>query len=228
MEEEDDEEEDDEEDEEEEEEEEKGTTTAAPSSSSSPSRTTLTVLRYEDEEHRAHRLESSVRRRRASARGCGTVDGVCVLCGEGDGTHGGRVHLCPKFQNLDKGGREEAYRLVRARAPCWRCGRIGHAKRDCPEAAGAGAGAGAGKAGPVSPTALVHPPSIEIEVGGVLGTDDPFRTYCELLAGAVQREEEGEGRRRVRVMDGGLGNGTRHREENWNTARKSILIVASS
>jgi hypothetical protein len=107
---------------------------------------------------------------------------------------------------------------------CWKCGEFGHAKADCPS------NQSTGKPG------LIQPPSVSLGVSGILNTDRPFGSYCDLLATSIQRNT-------ISVEETGLTNShmtkrqkkqqqtttqqTLQQANNWNRERKSIYIVAS-
>jgi hypothetical protein len=94
--------------------------------------------------------------------------------------------------------------------PCWKCGGSGHKKADCPSLQTTGK------------PRLVQPPSVDVDVSGILHSDNPFNLYCELLSASMEHKS-------VKVFDTGLVNEkNRHQQGNWNSCRKAIYIVAES
>ena len=107
---------------------------------------------------------------------------------------------------------------------CWKCGEFGHTKADCPSNQSTGK------------PKLIQPPSVYLDVSGILDTDRPFGSYCDLLATSIQRST-------ITVEETGLTNShmtkkqkklqqqasqqTLQQANNWNRERKSIYIVAS-
>mmetsp|Transcript_11596 Transcript_11596/g.16913 ORF Transcript_11596/g.16913 Transcript_11596/m.16913 type:complete len:262 (-) Transcript_11596:1806-2591(-) len=91
---------------------------------------------------------------------------------------------------------------------CWKCGEVGHLRADCPSSQRTGK------------PSLIKPPSVEIDVSGILDSDKPFDTYCNLLSTTLQRN--------VRVVETGLVNDkAAHQKGNWNNGRKLIYIIAT-
>jgi len=94
--------------------------------------------------------------------------------------------------------------------PCWKCGDSGHKKADCPSLQTTGK------------PRLVQPPSVDVDVSGILHSNNPFNLYCELLSASLEQKS-------VKVFDTGLVNEkARHQQGNWNNCRKAIYIVAES
>ena len=92
--------------------------------------------------------------------------------------------------------------------PCWKCGELGHRKADCPSTQTS------------SKPQVIRPLVKEIDVSGVLHSENPFNTYCDLLASCIERPN-------VHVVETNLvKDETHHQEGNWNAERKSIYIVA--
>ena len=107
---------------------------------------------------------------------------------------------------------------------CWKCGEFGHTKADCPSNQSTGK------------PKLIQPPKVSLGVSGILDTDRPFGSYCDLLATSIQRST-------IAVEETGLTNShmtkkqkklqqqttqqTLQQANNWNRERKSIYIVAS-
>ncbi len=100
---------------------------------------------------------------------------------------------------------------------CWKCGEFGHVKAECPSNQSTGK------------PQLVKPPTVSLQVAGILSTHRPFGTYCELLSTSIQRTS-------VQVEETGLTNShmkpkqkidNKQELNNWNRDRKSMYIVAS-
>ncbi|KAL9181527.1 hypothetical protein ACHAXT_010332 [Thalassiosira profunda] len=137
------------------------------------------------------------------------VEVPCYLCSE---MH--QVHTC-NLLPPDESERIDVFKKAAALQPCWKCGEVGHQRKDCPSTQQA------------SKPRLVLPPTVELDVGLVMQTSEgPFESYCHLLGTAVERDN-------VEVRDVGLFNSAaRHdnaaNRDNWNRDRKSIFIVASA
>ena len=107
----------------------------------------------------------------------------------------------------------------RALGACWKCGEFGHVKADCPSNQSTGK------------PRLIKPPTVSLKVSGILETDQPFGSYCELLSGSIQRKD-------IAVEETGLTNKhvatskqtkkeNKQEANNWNRDRKSMYIVAT-
>ena len=128
----------------------------------------------------------------------------------------------------DENERIDIFQKAAALNPCWKCGEIGHQRKDCPSTQKA------------DKPRLTLPPTIELDVSSILQSNDgkewvgdetdenkgQFGTYCQLLSTAVQLKN-------VKVLDSGLVKNSAQysnaaNKDNWNRDRKSIFIVASA
>ncbi len=104
---------------------------------------------------------------------------------------------------------------------CWKCGEFGHVKANCPSNQS------------TSKPSLIQPPTIILDISGILQTKQPFGSYCQLLSTSIQRQS-------VVVQETGLTNNhmvvgakqqskqtNKQEANNWNRDRKSMYIVAS-
>ena len=180
---------------------------------------TVPVRIYESIEERQARIEANERRKGAKKRTFADIP--CYLCSEIHPIH--KCNLLPSDENE----RLDIFQKAAALNPCWKCGQVGHMRKDCLSTQQA------------SKPSLVSPPTIDLDVASVLQPDDgattkrkryiskgPFEQYSELLSTAIQRDN-------VKVVDVGLvNNSAQHNNpanhDNWNRDRKSIYIVASS
>ena len=165
---------------------------------------TIDVLVWETEENRHERGEAKARREAAMKRVC-----ECFLCKST--SH--RVNDC-NLLPADVDMQMDIFRKSAASMPCWRCGELGHYKKDCPSVQTAGK------------PSLVRPPQLSLDVSSVLDSDRPFETYCELLSTALDRSN-------IRIEENNLVNNKRsgskrqHTDSNWNSGRKSTLIIGT-
>ena len=165
---------------------------------------TIDVLVWETEEKRHERGEAKARREAAMKRVC-----ECFLCKST--SH--RVNDC-NLLLADVDMQMDIFRKSAESMPCWRCGELGHYKKDCPSVQTAGK------------PSLVRPPQLSLDVSSVLDSDRPFETYCELLSTALDRSN-------VRIEENNLVNNKRsgskrqHTDSNWNSERKSTLIIGT-
>jgi hypothetical protein len=131
---------------------------------------------------------------------------------------------CSNLLPVNEIERLDIFQKAAALQPCWKCGEIGHLKKDCPSTQQS------------SKPSLILPPTLELDIESVLlhGIDDgkaseskgPFENYSRLLATSIQREK-------IKVFDVGLVNSSaqhnnRANGHNWNKDRKSLFIVSSS
>lgn len=164
----------------------------------------ITVQIKETTEERGNRLSYMLRRESLKKKKKGPP---CFLCH--DLQHA--LRACPDLQSKP---REEQLSLLSAehaaRVPCWQCLELGHYKADCPSNALFLSNA---------PPAM-EPPNVAMDVSGVLAKEQPFQSYCQLLADTMQQRE-------TQILDPGLENDGKHQAKNWNSERKSIFIVAT-
>jgi len=178
------------------------------------------VRRYESDEERQARNEANERRKAANKRTFRDVP--CYLCSEIHPIH--KCNLLPPDENE----RMEIFQKAAALNPCWKCGEIGHFRKDCPSTQEA------------SKPSLTLPPTIDLDIASAFQNDGnsgegggntiqikgPFESYCDVLSTAVERDN-------IKVLDVGLlNNSAQHNNaanhDNWNRDRKSIFIVASA
>jgi len=174
---------------------------------------TVPVRKFESAEERQSRIDANKRREGAKKRTFADVP--CYLCSEIHSIH--RCNLLP----ADENERMDIFQKAAALNPCWKCGKIGHFRKDCPSTQQA------------SKPRLALPPTVELDVASVLKpggkrneSKGPFESYCQLLSTAVERDN-------IDVYDVGLvNNSAQHNNaanaDNWNRDRKSIYIVASA
>jgi hypothetical protein len=162
----------------------------------------IEVPQYESQKERQDRRVTTRRRDDAMQRGQRTV---CYMCQSAQ-HHIQKCSLLP----TDEMERIDIFKMAAAAAPCWKCGRVGHNKADCPSDQTS------------SKPSLARPPVARMDVSNVLESEKPFDAYCCLLAGTLQRDQ-------VRLMETGLVNvSAQHQDKNeGNSGRKSIYIVAT-
>jgi hypothetical protein len=164
----------------------------------SASQRCVPVYQFETPSQRAERRLQLQERATADRRGL--VVGDCFLCHSPDHW----LRQCPLFP-ADADKRSSLLQEAARQAPCWNCGKSGHAKTDCPN----------------EKPASCEPPIVELNVCNVLEESDPMPRYCELLLTTVQGPTE-----KVQVIETGLSNESKHQEGNWNSQRKAVYIVA--
>ena len=164
----------------------------------------LEVAQYESPMQRQARLMSATKRRNARQR-----RNPCILCHSTD--H--RVWQCNFFLSSSQ---EDQVKILQRAAdvePCWKCGELGHTKKDCPAS---------DQKSSLPP--LIPRPVTKRDVSNVLQSGDPFASYCNLLSTTIDRQS-------VQIFETGLKNTESFRREhgnNWNRGRKSTYIVATT
>ena len=165
----------------------------------------IPVRQYETPLQRKERVAAAQRRAAATART------FCVLCNSTNHTTYNCGHfVLPSSTSDSKEHNQEIFlRSPREVRPCWKCGEIGHVKADCPSNQTAGR------------PSLIQPPTALMDVSNVLAQDNPFQSYCRLLADTIQRNN-------VHLQEETrlVANHQETQGNNWNNARKSIYIVA--
>lgn len=169
----------------------------------------LDVAQYESPLQRQARLQAAQRRRNAQYRHTSSTR-KCILCQSTN-------HTVSQCHQLTSHSREEQAKILQRAAalePCWRCGELGHKKKDCPSLQVSGL-----------PT-LIPRPVVHLDVSQVMSTDNPFLAYCNLLSSAIDRKSS------VKVLESGLlkinSSNLEHDVANWNGNRKTIFIVATN
>lgn len=167
------------------------------------------VRKYETAEENQARMEAKKLRDGAYRRTF--ANDPCYICGEIHAVH--KCNLLPADENECL----VIFEKAAAMTPCWKCGRLGHFKKDCPM-----------EDGPSKPS-LPLPPTYDLDVSSALavnGDTNPWECYVNLLSSAIERENVG-------VFDVGLVNGAAQHDnaanrDNWNRDRKSMFIIASA
>ncbi len=194
---------------------------------------TVSIQLEESAEERQARKDYMERRERVRRK---PLDGPCFLCGE----ENHNLLTCTVLPTLAM----EAQIKIRqdfhaATVPCWNCLEYGHFRNECPQLT---KGNGIMKNSTSHPPQ--HPPTLKLDVAGVLKEERPFFTYCHLLAQsfqmAMEEEKNADGtsknensrtcsewktRRSVDVVETNLEKSGKHDDGNWNSERKSIFLI---
>lgn len=169
-------------------------------------RNKLEVAQYEHPLQRQARLKAAQLRCNAKTRHSKTTR-ECLLCKSTNHT----VRQCPELASYSSAEQFEILERATALEPCWKCGQLGHVKKDCPSKQES------------SIPALVPKPMMQMNVSHIMDTENPFVSYCQLLSTTIDRESislfESELERTESSL---LEHGS-----NWNRYRKTIYIVAS-
>ena len=177
------------------------------SSHTSARKSVINVAQYETPLQRQARLRALQNRRNAKQRHTSATR-KCFLCQSTDHT----VRQCRELSSYSASEQSKILNQAAALEPCWKCGELGHKKRDCPSQQISGL------------PAQISRPLTQLDVSQVMSMDNPFLTYCNLLGSAIDRKS-------VRVMEAGLQktkSSTVDQRGNWNRHRKTIFIVASN
>jgi len=176
----------------------------------------LEVAKYESPLQRQGRLTSMKRRQQAQQR----TTTLCTLC---QSIHH-RVQQCPLLPNHTAEEQMEIMERAVASAPCWKCGKLGHLKKDCPSSI-------TSNRPPVATR-----PVMQLDVSTIWEKNtannyyqkDPFVAYCQALSTTILD------RASVQLCSTDLLN--RHgsmpaaaaggSNTNWNGRRKTTFIVA--
>jgi hypothetical protein len=168
----------------------------------------LEVAQYESPLQREARLRADQLRRNARQRHSKNTR-KCVLCESTNHT----VHQCPRLASSSNAAQAEILRRAADLDPCWKCGEVGHQKKDCPSTQASGV-----------PT-LIRQPVIQKDVSRIMHTGNPFAAYCNLLSTKIDRKSVNlfESELLKKTESSLLEHGT-----NWNRDRKTIYIVATN
>lgn len=168
----------------------------------------LEVAQYESPLQREARLRADQLRRNARQRHSKNTR-KCVLCESTNHT----VHQCPRLASYSNAAQAEILRRAADLDPCWKCGEVGHQKKDCPSTQASGV-----------PT-LIRQPVIQKDVSRIMHTGNPFAAYCNLLSTKIDRKSVNlfESELLKKTESSLLEHGT-----NWNRDRKTIYIVATN
>lgn len=90
-----------------------------------------------------------------------------------------------KRQTATKFGNANSATIDTGPAPCWKCGKLGHFKADCPTVFKDERGNVIESSRPPRP---MNPNTVQLNVDLVRDSSKPFETYCQLLKDTVQLE----------------------------------------
>eukprot|EP00978_Attheya_sp_CCMP212_P020052 scaffold57009_cov50-Attheya_sp.AAC.1 len=167
----------------------------------------LLVQKYESPCEKSQRREANARRDAARTRGR-----TCYMCSSS-------AHVVQQCALLptDQHERLVIFERAVANAPCWKCGAVGHLRADCP----------INETRDKPKLTLTLPPTVKLDVSGIMSEPKPFPSYCQLLASSLEQRDV------VQVLEMGLihesvQHNNRANQNNWNRDRKSIYIVATA
>jgi hypothetical protein len=172
-----------------------------------PEQRKIPIHQYEAPSVRLERRRAMKQRDQASGR---SRRGVCYLCQK----EGHRVRACPTLERKPEEERKTILKDAALQIPCWKCGKVGHFKADCPAA---------------DAPLLIEPPTRHWSVDAILAAPQPFVAYCQVLGESIKDDDD---KYVVVLHETGLentktkGHDDSTQEGNWNQGRKSIYIVA--
>jgi len=184
---------------------------------------TVSIQLEESAQERLARKDYMERRERVRRK---PLDGPCFLCNE----ENHNLLTCTILPTLAMEAQIKTRQAFHAATvPCWNCLEYGHFRSECPKLA---KNNGIMKNSTSHPPQ--HPPTLKLDVAGVLKEERPFYTYCHLLAQsfemAVDKDDANlnsgwKTRRSVDVVETNLEKSGKHDDGNWNNERKSIFLI---
>jgi hypothetical protein len=160
----------------------------------------LYVCCYENDEKRRQRRQNN-ERYEAKRRKNRSI-GVCFLCDSKDHW----LRQCPTLPP-DKQAQSCLLQAAAAATPCWNCGLVGHFQSECN----------------LDHLKRLEPPMMQIDVSAVLESNNPIFFYSKVLANGLDDQYI------FNVYQAALtARASRHQEQNWNSSRKTVFIVAHS
>jgi len=166
----------------------------------------LEVAQYEAPLQRQARLKAAQLRRNARYRHSKATR-ECFLCKVTNHA----VRQCPELASYSSSKQCKILEQAAALEPCWKCGQLGHRKKDCPS-----------KQESSIPT-LIPKPMMHKNVSYIMDTEDPFASYCQLLSTTIDRESVSLFESQLEKTESSL----LEHGSNWNRYRKTIYIVAN-
>lgn len=165
----------------------------------------LEVAQHELPLQRQARLRADQLRRNARKRHSSSTR-KCILCESTEHT----VGQCSRLASYSDSEQVSIFQRASELEPCWKCGEIGHQKKDCPSTQASNV------------PALIRQPVFQKDVSHIMHTANPFAAYCGLLSTTIERESVLVVESEVQKTESSLlDHGT-----NWNRDRKTIYIVA--